>query len=419
MTSIIDQAHVVIVGGGVIGTSAAYHLTKAGMTDVLLLERNELGSGASSRSAGCFTHTRSDSSTIKMISRTRETIRELEEALGENLLFHQHGSVRSVFTEQRLQEMRAMETIMRDAGLAVHEIDAQEAATRVPWLNVNNALRTIFVPEDGYTDGAVLTSSYMRAARSLGARVKRGVTVTEIVVEDGCAVGVKTLDGIIRAEWIVCATGVWSVASAHSIGFGFAGAPTRSHYWITAPDGSGATGQPNVQLPDMRAYLRSEVGGMLIGLQEPQSKTYDPLKLEDDMADMNLLEEEYDLDLLFDQANVLKTAIPRIDEWGFSHHLAGLSMYTPDGKFVLGQPDGFEHLVIAGGCCGSGLASSGGFGQSISEIITASSHSIDISIYNPNRFGVVDPTSQAFRDRCAAARSGKSRGNLKSEVILA
>lgn len=412
MQNFIDRADVVVIGGGVIGASAAYHLTKAGIGDVLVLERNELASGASARSAGCFTHSRSDASTIGMISRTREAIAELEEILGESIDFHQYGSVRAVFSEPRKQEMLAMEEVMRGAGLAVREIDWREASERVPWLKLDDALRVIFVPEDGYADGALLTTSYARAARQAGARIRRGVDVVGLVEDDGEVKGVMTRDGFIASRWVVCAAGVWGAAMASTLNFGFAGAPTRSHYWITAPDGNGARGQPNVQLPDMRAYLRSEVGGLLVGLQEPQSKTYHPMQLEGDMGHMNLLDDEYDLDLLFEQASALKPVVPQIDAWGFAHHIAGLSMYTPDGKFVLGRPDGFSGLVIAGGCCGSGLAASGGFGEVIASMITGAETDIDPRIYDPNRFGPVDPSSQAFRDRCAAARSGKSRGNL-------
>jgi 4-methylaminobutanoate oxidase (formaldehyde-forming) len=221
-----------------------------------------------------------------------------------------------------------------------------------------------------------------------------------------------TAQGLVRARWVVCAAGAWEMALAASIGFGFPGAPTRSHYWITAPDGTSAPGQPNVYLPDFRAYMRPEVGGLLLGLQEPLSRTYDPMRLERDMGDMNLDDETEDTNLLLEYAGALKPVAPRIDEWGFAHHISGLSVYTPDGKFVVGRPAGTTGLVVAGGCCGSGLAGSGGYGEVIASIITGRPTDIDARVYDPNRFGTVDPASQAFRDLCAAARAGKSRGNL-------
>ncbi|WP_168787937.1 NAD(P)/FAD-dependent oxidoreductase [Paraburkholderia aromaticivorans] len=412
MRNSVDRAEVVIVGGGLLGTSAAYHLTRAGVTDVLLLERGELATGASCRPAGFLNHTRSDVSTIRMIGRTRAAIKELEQILGESIGFHQHGCVRAAFSESREEEMRALESVMRGAGLNVHEIDRQEATARVPWLKLDEARRTIFVPEDGYADGALLASAYARAARLAGARIQRGIEVTGLLQEGGEVSGVMTSKGVVRARWVVCAAGAWEMALAASINFGFPGAPTRSHYWITAPDGTSTAGQPNVYLPDFRAYMRPEVGGLLIGLQEPLSRTYDPMQLEPDMNDMNLVDETADTDMLLEHAGALKSVAPRIEEWGFAHHISGLSVYTPDGKFVVGRPAGTEGLVVAGGCCGSGLAGSGGYGEVVASIITGQPSEIDASVYEPNRFGVVDPTSQAFRDRCAVARAGKSRGNL-------
>jgi 4-methylaminobutanoate oxidase (formaldehyde-forming) len=160
----------------------------------------------------------------------------------------------------------------------------------------------------------------------------------------------------------------------------------------------------------MRAYLRSEVGGMLVGLQEPRSTTFDPMSLDTDMGAMQLTNDERDIELLLEQAGQLRTIVPDVDRWGFAHHVAGLSMYTPDGKFIVGAVPALEGFFVAGGCCGSGVAASGGFGQVVADLVQGRVPDIDIGLYRPDRFGVVDPASQAFRDRCAAARAGKSRG---------
>lgn len=414
MNNPVDQAEVVIVGGGLLGTSAAYHLTRAGVADVLVLERNELATGASSRSAGFLNHTRSDVSTIKMIGRTRRAMDELTQILGEDIGFHQRGCVRAAFSEERAQEMRTLEEVMRSAGLNVHEIDVREASERVPWLQLDRAHRIIFVPEDGFADGALLTSAYARAARQAGARIRRGVDATRLVQDDGEITGVMTSAGYVGARWVVCAAGAWEMALATTAGFGFPGVATRSHYWITAPDGTSSREQPNVYLPDFRVYMRPEVGGLLVGLQEATSKTYDPMTLGTDMGDMNLEDETADMELLVEYAMALKPVAPRVDEWGFAHHLTGLSVYTPDGKFVVGRPAGTQGLIVAGGCCGSGLAGSGGYGEIVASIVTGqpTETDIDVSVYDPNRFGTVDPATPEFRRLCAAARASKSRGNL-------
>lgn len=417
LPAVIDQAAVVIIGGGVIGCSAAYHLAKRGITDVLVIERNQLASGATARAAGLVCHARSDVSTIHMVKRTVAAISELESLLEEQIDFRQVGSLRAIFSESRGEELQKMEECLTAAGVAFEAVGASAAHSQCPWLELDDARRIIFVPADGYIDGARLGTAYSAAARRLGTRVRHGITATNLLTDGGRVVGVETDQGTIRADWVVDAAGVWGAEVASWLGWGFAAAPTRSHYWITAPDGSGAPGQPNVHLPDMRAYLRSEVGGLLIGLQEPKSLTFNPLELTTDMNDMSLIDEERDLDLLVEGASALRSVIPQIDEWRFAHHIAGLSNYTPDGKFVLGPIPGLERFLLAGGCCGSGVAASGGFGQIVADLISGAEPSIDITRYRPDRFGSVDPTSEAFRERCAAARAGKSRG--RADAIAA
>ncbi|PZN14350.1 MAG: hypothetical protein DIU63_11930 [Proteobacteria bacterium] len=408
----IDEVAVVIIGGGIIGCSIAYHLAKRGITDVLVLDRNQLASGATARAAGLVCHARSDTSTIHMVKRTLAAIDEMEALLEEKIDFHPVGSVRAIFSEARLGELEKMEACLTAAGVEFSTITPAEAKRLCPWLELGDARRIVFVPADGYIDGAHLGSAYARAARKLGVRIRSGIEVTGLLTDGPRVTGVETNEGLIRANWVVDAAGVWGAVIASWLGWGLAAAPTRSHYWITAPDGSGTGHQPNVHLPDMRAYLRSEVGGLVIGLQEPKSLTYDPLALTADMADMPLIDEERDTELLVTQASELRKVIPKIDEWGFAHHIAGLSNYTPDGKFVIGRVPEIEGFLLAGGCCGSGVAASGGFGLTIAELIAGIEPSIDVMLYRPDRFGRVDPSSEAFRERCAAARSGKSRGRV-------
>jgi 4-methylaminobutanoate oxidase (formaldehyde-forming) len=405
-----NHADVVVIGGGVIGCSIAWHLCRAGIAGVTVLERNELSTAATARSAGCLSHARSDRSTIRMIARTRAAIVELEASLGESLDFRQVGCIRAVLTEAREVELRRMEACLADEGVVVEVLDAAGARAYRPWLQLDAARRIVRVPVDGYIDGARLGIAYARAARAMGARIERGVTVRGVARHGDRVTGVVTDRGTLHAPVVVDAAGAWSVEVAASLAWGFAATPTRSHYWITAPDGAGDPAMPNVQLPDMRAYLRSEVGGMLVGLQEPRSTTFDPMSLDTDMGAMQLTNDERDIELLLEQAGQLRTIVPDVDRWGFAHHVAGLSMYTPDGKFIVGAVPALEGFFVAGGCCGSGVAASGGFGQVVADLVQGRVPDIDIGLYRPDRFGVVDPASQAFRDRCAAARSGKSRG---------
>jgi 4-methylaminobutanoate oxidase (formaldehyde-forming) len=406
----LERAAVVVVGGGVIGCAIAYHLCRSGMHDVLVLERQDLATGATARSAGCLSHSRTDRDVLRMILQTRQDIAALEEQLSEGLDFHAAGCIRAVFDDSRERELRRAEAVLASEGQVVHVIDAGEARVLCPWLDLRDARRIVHIPADGYLDGARLAHAYARAARSLGARIRRGVDVSGVLRDGEEVCGVRTDRGEVRAAVVIDAAGAWSARLAASAGVAYPAVPTRSHYWITAAHSAFPSTQPNVQLPDTGAYFRAEVGGLVVGVREAESRTYDPDTLGADMAAMPLDEGERDTDLLLDRATALRRIIPSIDEWPFAHHIAGLSMYTPDGRFGIGE---IAHgLLVAGGCCGSGVAAAGGFGAAIAGLVGGFATALNLERFRPDRFGVVDPRSAAFRAMCSRARLGKGTGTI-------
>lgn len=409
-TGFIDEAEVVIVGGGIIGCSIAYHLCRLGIADVLVLERNELSGQATARAAGLVLHASSDRNTVRMVSRTRAAMAELEENFGEDPGFRQVGSLSALVSEERLRDTLAVEALLAQEGLPVEPLDTREAQKVCPWLDLTDAVRITRLGADGYVDGARLGMSYAHASRQLGARIRRGVAVDGFIRDGSRVAGVATRDGAVRSGKVVCAAGAWSIKLLHGLGWGMPAAPVRSHYWITVPDGTGAPERPNVLLPDLRTYFRPEVGGMVLGFQEPRSQIYDPYGLPETMEAAMHYDEAADVDLLVEHAALLRPLIPSLDTWRFSHHIVGLSMYTPDGKLLLGPVPAVEDLIVAGGCCGSGIAMSGGIGFALAELIAGRSPTIDLAIFDPTRFGDVNPAATSFRERCAAARAGKSHG---------
>jgi 4-methylaminobutanoate oxidase (formaldehyde-forming) len=186
--------------------------------------------------------------------------------------------------------------------------------------------------------------------------------------------------------------------------------PTRSHYWLTVPDGTGTQRHPNLMLPDFGAYFRPETGGMLVGVREAVSRTFDGRRLPADMDGLPLHDEAADNDLLADGLAAIRPHAPAIDGWRFRHHIAGLSTYTPDGKLVLGGFPGVEGFIVATGCCGSGVALSGGIGALVADLILGRPGFVDPAPFRPDRFGAADPSSAEFQARAAAARAGKGRG---------
>ncbi|GIK99135.1 MAG: hypothetical protein BroJett029_33440 [Alphaproteobacteria bacterium] len=410
MTELVDEAEVAIVGGGILGCSIAYHLGRRGVADVLLVERGELATQATARAAGLVLHGAADRNSLRMVRRTRAAMAELEDAFGEDPGFRPVGSLALVHAQERVADGLAAEALLREEGVSVEHLDPQAARTLCPWLEPADAALITFTPDDGYVDGARLAMSYLRAARRLGARARRGVGVDGFTRAGDRVTGVVTSAGVIRAGTVVVAAGAWSVALLHGLGWGMPATPVRSHYWITAPDGTGAPERPNVLLPDLRTYLRPEVGGMVLGFQEPRSQTFDPFTLPESTEAALRHDREAETDLLIEHAASLAAAIPGLGDWRFAHHIAGLSMYTPDGRILLGPVPGIGGLYLAGGCCGSGIAMSGGIGAAIADLVAGRAPEIDPAPLDPARFGTVDPESESFRALCAAARSRKSRG---------
>ncbi|HEX6981084.1 MAG TPA: FAD-binding oxidoreductase [Alphaproteobacteria bacterium] len=418
MTEVIDEAEVAIVGGGILGCSIAYHLCRRGIADVILVERAELATQATARAAGLVLHGASDRNAVRMVRRTRAAMAELADEFGEDPGFRPVGSLGLVQAQERVADVLAAAALLRDEGVSVEQLDPQAARALCPWLEPADAALITFAPDDGYVDGARLAMSYLRAARRLGARTRRGAGVEGFARTGDRVTGVVTSAGVIRAGTVVVAAGAWSVALLHGLGWGMPATPVRSHYWITAPDGTGAPERPNVLLPDFGTYLRPEVGGMVLGFQEPRSQTFDPFTLPESMEAALRHDQEAETDLLIEHAASLATVIPGLSDWRFAHHIAGLSMYTPDGKILLGPVPGIGGLYLAGGCCGSGIAMSGGIGAATAGLVAGRATDIDPTPFDPARFGTVDPGSHSFRALCAAARSRKSRGRQATSTSV-
>lgn len=405
----LRAAEVVIVGGGIIGCSIAWHLTLRGQRDVLVLERNDIASGATARSAGLVARGRLHRPTMAMVGRTQQAITELEAQFGEPVGFRKVGSVRLAASAARAAELATMDGLLADAGVAVQTIDAGTAQTLVPWLDATQARRLSYLPDDGYVDAHQLTAAYARAARQLGVRIRVHTAVLGIIRTGDRVTGVRTGDGIIQAGAVIDAAGAWGIGLADDVGFGLGAAPVRSHYWITAPQPAWPRAHPLVYLPDARAYVRPEVGGMLLGVQEPLSRTYDARELPDDIADLSLSSTDDDWSVLVDNATALRIYIPGLDALPLAHHITGLSTYTPDGRFLLGRAGDIEGFWVASGCCGTGVSASGGIGASMASVVLHETPAIDLADFRPDRFGVINPHDEAFRERCAAARAGKLR----------
>ncbi len=399
----------VVIGGGIIGCSIAWHLARAGCTRVVVFERNELAGAASSRAAGLVLQITGKSSNTPLAQATLDAVRVLQADLGESIGFHAVGSVRVALAPACGEALAALAGEAGRHGVPCQSITAGQAATLVPWLELPPNALALYLPDDGYVDPYLLATSYARAARELGVTLRPRTAVKRVQVRRGRVTGVETVDGVVTAGTVIDAAGAWAALLAADAGYPLPIAPVRSHYWISEPQPAFARDHPVTVFPDIAAYARPETGGLLLGFQEQRSRTFDARELPDDPAAFSPTAGEEHWDILAAGAQAFEPLCPAIMSARFGRYVAGLSTYTPDGALVLGAVPGIEGFIAAAGCCGSGVALSGGIGAAVSDLALGDMPRFDLAPFDPARFGRVDPFDAGFRERCAAARAAKSR----------
>ena len=209
---------VVIIGGGIIGCSIAYHLTKRGITDVLVLERQQLTSGTTWHAAGLIGQLRASRQMTELAKYTAELLYELEAETGLSTGFRQNGSISVATNAERFMEQRRGASMAKNFGLAVEVLTPADIRARYPLLETGDLVGGIFLPKDGQADPTNVTMAYAKGARMRGAAIREGIAVTDILVEGGRAAGVMTAEGPVRAATTVVAAGMWSRELARRIG---------------------------------------------------------------------------------------------------------------------------------------------------------------------------------------------------------
>jgi sarcosine oxidase subunit beta len=406
----IEDCDTVVIGGGIIGCSVAYHLARLDLRSVVVLERNALASGSTSRAAALLTQVRSKTAQIPLIQRTHVAIRELQDELADSLGLRRTGSLHVAASPKSQADLVHLAWVAESHGVPFLWADRSEVARTVPWLDTGATLSLAFMPDDGIIDPYLLATGYARAARARGVVFRSGVEVTGLLCNGRTVEGVRTSEGDIRARNVVDAGGAWASLLARAVGVGLPMAPVRSHYWITAPESGFPRDMPYVILPDAGAYVRPELGGLIIGLREPVSLSVDPRTIPADITGVSFGDEADGWQILMEGRERLLVFYPALDEAHFVRFIAGLSTYTPDGQFIIGAVPDLQGYVVATGCCGAGIAASGGIGLAVAELVAGRPCSFDLTPFRPTRFNGVDPVSPEFRARCAAARSAKVSG---------
>lgn len=400
----------VIIGGGIFGCAIAYYYSKNNPgKKVLLLERNELNNAATSRAAALMTMVRSKRSYIPLTMETFRVAKEMEGRLGENLDFKVVGMMHVAASDAKVRDLEELMLIAKEYGQDAYYISKEEARSKAPWLNVDEALKIGFVPNEAFCDPYLLGTFFARCAKENGAIIRQGVEVMRLLQENGHIIGVRTDEGDIYADMVVDAAGIWAPVLAREIGAGLPMAPVRSQYWITERSEIFPVDSPMVLLPDAHAYARPEGGGLLFGIREKKSLVASPKDVPGHLTDFIFSRDE-GMDDLYENGGQLAQFFPAFYDTGIKYYVAGFSGYTPDSQLVMGGIPGIGGFLVASGCCGAGISVAGGVGLGISEMAAGRPSPFDFSEFEVQRFGEIDPFAEEWLEKCASARSNKVSG---------
>jgi glycine cleavage system aminomethyltransferase T/glycine/D-amino acid oxidase-like deaminating enzyme len=366
IASVPSRVDVVIIGGGIVGASIAYHLTKIGITDVLLLERRQLTCGTTWHAAGLIGQLRATRRMTELAKYTSELLYELEEETGQATGFKQHGSISLALNAGRFEELRRGASMAKNFGLEAEVIGPAEIRKLWPMLNIGDVVGGVFLPKDGKANPTDITQAFAKGARKRGARIVEGLKVERILVENGRAVGVRTGQGEIRANTVVLAAGMWSRELAAQVGVSIP-LHAAEHFYVVTEGISGLPSDlPVLRVPDECAYYKEEAGKLLIGAFEPVAKPWG----------MQGIPEDFSFDALPDDFDhfspVLEAAmerVPRLQETGIKTFFNGPESFTPDDRYLLGETAEVRDLFVACGFNSIGIQSSGGAGKALAEWI--------------------------------------------------
>ena len=388
MADLPDRARVVVVGGGVGGTSVAFHLAELGERDVLLIERAELTSGSTFHSAGMVGQLRADPTLTRMNMYSVDLYRRLQS--GDTPPgWVESGSLKLAASVERLEELRRQLSWAAVVGLPLEELTPKQAADRFPYLDIAGLHGAMYLPSDGHVDPSQLTYALAASARAAGVRIVGHTTVTGIDVSANRVRAVRTDRGPVECEVVVDCGGMFAAEIGRLAGIRIPVVPMSHQYLVTddLPEGSPA-GLPSVRDPDLLVYVRPEGRGLLMGGYErnPSPWSIDAHSFDALPADFNgrLLPEEWSrFEALAANA---QRRFPILGDLGLKRMINGPEAFTPDNEFCLGETE-IDGFFVAAGFNAHGIAGAGGIGRVVAEWIVDGSPSMDLWHMDVRRFG--------------------------------
>ncbi len=361
-----ERARVVIVGGGVIGCSVAYHLAKLGWNEVVLLERKQLTSGTTWHAAGLVGQLRQSINMTRLARYTGELYRGLEAETGQATGYRQCGSLSLATTAGRMEELRRNASMAKVFGLPVNVVSPGEIRSLYPLANLEDVIGGIHIPSDGYANAVDITQALAKGARTGGVRIFQDVTVTSIRHDGERVKGVETGHGGIEADYVVLCAGMWTRDLAASIGVT---APLHAceHYYVLFQDVPGLhSDMPVLRDYDHCSYFKYDAGKLLVGAFEPNARPWGADGIPEDFAFGEIAGDFGHFEPVLMDA---MRRIPALEHAGIQKFFCGPESFTPDVRYHLGESSELKNCFVAAGLNSIGLQSAGGVGKVVAEWI--------------------------------------------------
>ena len=396
MSDIPKSAQVVIVGGGIMGCSLAYHLTLRGWTDIVLLERRQLTSGTTWHAAGLVGQLGATQNLTRLAQYTTELYSELERETGQNTGYRQIGSLAVANNPARFEELRRGASMARCFGLEVNVLSIREVADLWPLMATDDLVGAVHLPRDGQTNPVDTTQALAKGARSRGARILENVEVLEIVVEKGRATGVKTASGDIAAEYVVNCAGMWARDLGAKTGTTVPLHAAEHFYIVTEPIPEIKKHLPVLRDADACTYFKEDAGKLLVGWFEPVAK---PWGMEGIPASFEFESLPDDLDHIEPLLEGAIRRVPILGKSGIQLFFNGPESFTPDDRYMLGETPEVRNLFVAAGFNSIGIRSAGGAGKVLADWIVDGHPPMDLWDVDIRRVMPFQSNRRYLRDR--------------------
>lgn len=399
MKTLPTSARAIVIGGGIIGASTAYHLGKI-MDEVVLLERKKLTSGTTFHAAGLVGQLRTSANITQLLGYSVDLYKKLEAETGLQTGWKMNGGLRLACNADRWIEVKRQATTAASFGLEMHLLTPREAQDLWPLMDISDLVGAAYLPTDGQANPSDITQSLAKGARMSGVQIFEDTPVTRIITHLGRVTGVETEFGTIQCDKVIICAGQWTRTLAATVGVNVPLVSVEHQYMITEKIDGVTPNLPTLRDPDRRTYWKEEVGGLVWGGYEPNPKPWA----------INGIPEGFHFDLLtsdFDHYSQFMddaiARVPALASAGVKQLLNGPESFTPDGNFILGEAPELNGLFIGAGFNAFGIASGGGAGMALAQWAATGSAPYDLWPVDIRRFGRAHTSTPWVRARTLEA----------------